>query len=438
MADKRRAQLNQLLAEAKTRQDKVKAIFAKSDAEGRMETDDEVVQIKALNLEAKGFMEKAAELKDLLGIQAEIATTQDAAAQPAGGAGHGQGDPNAQQKLMLSRGNKFLEDDNVKAWLKGLGNMIISGQRVDSPRVEVQSFLKTLITEATQTAYSGGTSAGTLVFPDFKPIVDAHYQRPLTVRDMITIGQTESDIVEFVRITGVTNAAAGVGESANITDGDTSGKKPESAMAFATVSANVQSIAHWIPATSRALQDAGQLRTYIDQFLQYGIQEQLEDDILQGNGSNTFTGIFNTSGINFQSFSTDVLTTSRKARTLVSTQGRARPTAFLMHPLDWEAIDLAKDSQGRYYFGGPMALGTKTLWGLPVVESEGCTQGEALVGDFKLAILWDRMQSAVSISNSHNDFFIRNMVAILAEMRAAFGVVRPSAFTQFETVSGGS
>jgi HK97 family phage major capsid protein len=44
------------------------------------------------------------------------------------------------------------------------------------------------------------------------------------------------------------------------------------------------------------------------------------------------------------------------------------------------------------------------------------------------AVLWDREQAAVQVSDSHADFFVRNLVAILAEMRAAFGVIRPKAF----------
>jgi hypothetical protein len=32
------------------------------------------------------------------------------------------------------------------------------------------------------------------------------------------------------------------------------------------------------------------------------------------------------------------------------------------------------------------------------------------------------------MTDSHADFFIRNMVAILAEERIAFGVTRPTAF----------
>ncbi|WP_157533545.1 phage major capsid family protein, partial [Nocardia otitidiscaviarum] len=36
----------------------------------------------------------------------------------------------------------------------------------------------------------------------------------------------------------------------------------------------------------------------------------------------------------------------------------------------------------------------------------------------------------VTMTDSHADFFIRNMVAILAEERLAFAVTRPSAFVK--------
>jgi HK97 family phage major capsid protein len=70
------------------------------------------------------------------------------------------------------------------------------------------------------------------------------------------------------------------------------------------------------------------------------------------------------------------------------------------------------------------------LWGLPVVESEAIAAGTAYVADWKWAVLWDREQASVQVTDSHADFFIRNLVAILVELRAAFGILRPSAFVK--------
>jgi HK97 family phage major capsid protein len=107
----------------------------------------------------------------------------------------------------------------------------------------------------------------------------------------------------------------------------------------------------------------------------------------------------------------------------------------LMNPYDWETVELTKDGQNRYYFGGPTALGMKTIWGLPVVESEAVLQGTFYTGDLKQAVLWDRERANIRVGEP-NDFFLRNIVAILCELRAAFGVLRPSAIVRGDLQSG--
>ena len=104
------------------------------------------------------------------------------------------------------------------------------------------------------------------------------------------------------------------------------------------------------------------------------------------------------------------------------------PNAFVMHPNDWQAIDLLQDNEKRYYYGGPMNPGQPRLWGLPVIECEAMTEGTCVVADWKLAVLWDRMQTSITVATQHSDYFVKNLVAILAELRAAFGLIRPQAF----------
>lgn len=315
-------------------------------------------------------------------------------------------------------GDAVFNDEQFKKWHESITK---SGLRSApfgvSPAVEV----KTLLTGASS------TSAGALIVNDRKPIIDSFYQRPLRIKDLITIGQTNSDTVEYVRVTGVTNNAATVAEATATDDG--TGSKPESAMDLLVVSETVKIIAHWIPATRNALADAGQMRTMIDEFLRYGLEEELEDQIVSGGGTgNNMTGIYNTSNINAQTFSTDALQTIRKAITLVRSNGRVDPTAIAMTPGNWETIDLLKDNESRYFFGGPSVLGTPRIWGLNVVQSDAMTSNSAILGDWSKAVLWDRQQAAIMVSDSHSDFFVRNLIAVLAEMRAAFGVLRPKAF----------
>ena len=53
-------------------------------------------------------------------------------------------------------------------------------------------------------------------------------------------------------------------------------------------------------------------------------------------------------------------------------------------------------------------------------------------GDFRKLVLFDREQASIQVSDSHLDFFIRNMVAILAEMRAALVCLQPSALVEVD------
>jgi HK97 family phage major capsid protein len=330
-------------------------------------------------------------------------------------------------EVARSLGEMVTDNPEFKSWMERItrNGHIPQRTNIQSPPIEVAG-LKALITGVSS------TSAGALVSNDRLNIIDAGtFGRPLTLRDLVTNGTTGSDTVEYVRQGTHTNAAATVAEAT--ATGDGTGAKPESSMALSVVTENVKTIAHWVAATNRALADAGQLRTLIDSFLRYGLEEELEDQMMNGDGTGeNFTGILNTSGTGTQAYSTSLLETTRKARTKVMTEGRARPTAYVMHPLDWEAMDLLQDAEDRYYFGGPMVMGTPRLWGLPVVESEAIAQGTAIVADWRLAALWDREQASITTSNSHSDFFVRNLVAILAELRAAFGVIRPAAFIEID------
>jgi HK97 family phage major capsid protein len=244
--------------------------------------------------------------------------------------------------------------------------------------------------------------------------------------------------VEYVVQTSHTNAAAPVPEatSSAVIDGEDvtavdGGVKPEGAWAFARRTATVKTIAEWVPATKRALADVGQLEGLINDELRADIAEEEEDQILLGDGNGeNLPGILTTSGIQTQAWATDIFTTVRKAITKARVVGRVAPNAVVLHPEEVEVIDLAREGAGTGLFlgGGPFVMGPRTLWGLPIIESEAITAGRGLVGDFSKAVLWDREQTTVSITDSHADFFIRNLVAILAEERVAFGVTRPTAF----------
>ncbi|MGW4641812.1 phage major capsid protein [Sphaerisporangium sp. NPDC004334] len=310
-------------------------------------------------------------------------------------------------------------------------------QRVQSDPIQVKGL------------FVGGsaTSAGAFVVPDRTDIVEPLGRRELRLRDLISVRRTGSDTVEYVVQTSHTNAAAPVAEatsSAAPTAPGTAGAlvldanggyKPEGAWAFQRKTATVKTIAEWVPATKRALADVAQLEGLINDELEADLAETEETQILSGSGSGeNLTGILSTSGIQTQAKGSDTLFVAvRKALTKARTVGRVAPNGIVMNPAEVEKVDTAVDGQTRFYGQGPFGIGPRTLWGVPVVESEAISAGTALLGDFSKAVLWDREQTTVTMTDSHADFFIRNLVAILAEERIAFAVTRPTAFV---TVTG--
>lgn len=416
----------------------VRDLAAKAEAEGRDLTAEERTQITDAVTKANGVKTRIDQAQADANLSKQLADLGDGIGLLPEGAKSNPGIGGDGAALWTPRKGESLGDAFAKS--RQLGDLL---KRYPNGRIPERSVIssepfgaKTLITGASD------TSAGAFVQNDYRGLAVGLdlFQRPLTIRSLVTNGTTDSDTVEYVRVTSTTNNASPVAESTTTADPGAmtaaNGVKPESAMALEKVTATVRTIAHWLPATTRALSDAGQVRTLIDTFLRYGLEEELEDQMVNGAGTGeNFTGIANVSGVQAQAWDTDILTTTRKARTLVRTVGRSVATAYVMNPADWEAIDLLQDNEARYYFGGPQRLGQPTLWGLPVVESEAVAEGTAYVGDWRKAVLWDRQQASITVSNSHANFFIRNMVAILAEMRAAFGVLQPSAFVEIDLTS---
>lgn len=427
----------ELWKQIEQKNDQVKSIFDKADDENREETAEERSEVRKLNKEIAELEARAAELKEGEEMRAANEKRREEARRnarlPLGdkndGQNRGSDRYNEARRQVTNFVDHVLKDQEFMGYLKSLTPG--SNRVPTSPSLELnqrfgemlRGFVRTLVTGTSD------TSAGAMVPTDYKPLVNGAPFRQLTVLDLVTMGTTDSDTVEHPRINGWTNNAAPTAEASATDDG--SGEKPESAISMEKVTAVVKTIPTWIPVTTRALQDAGQLRTLLESFLMSFVREELEDQVLGGDGTGeNLTGILNTSGTQSQAYTTSIIVTSRKARTKAKTPGRVTPNAYVFNPLDWEEFDLAQNLEGDFYFGGPSILGVPRLWGVPVVESEAMPENTGLLGDWRYAVVWERMAPTIRISDSHADFFIRNLVAMLVELRAAFGVLYPKAFVE--------
>ena len=204
----------------------------------------------------------------------------------------------------------------------------------------------------------------------------------------------------------------------------------------------VKTIATWIAASRRILQDAPQLRGLVDGELTYMLRIDLEGQILNGDGTgNNFTGILNASGIQTRTQAATGDRGGEASDTKADAIRRAitdirleffEATGVVLNPGDGEDLELLKDANGNYLNIYDSVTGR--IWRVEVAETPLITAGTGLVGNFVLgATLYDRMQTEIRVGEP-NDFFIRNAVAILAELRAAFAVKRPHAFEKITFV----
>lgn len=304
-----------------------------------------------------------------------------------------------------SLGQRFVEAENVKGLLSS------TDQR---GRAAVE-FKETITTAP--------ASAGVLVETTRLPGIIAPPDRRLTVRDLITPGTMDGNTLEYIRETGFTNAASTVAEEA---------KKPESSLTFDDVQTSAKVIAHYSKASRQILSDAPQLASYIDGRLRYGLAYKEESQLLNGDGTGqNLLGIMPQATAYVPALTLAAATKIDKLRLaqLQAVLAEYPATGHVLNPIDWADIELTKDGQQRYLIGQPQGTIVRTLWGLPVVETQAMGVGDFLSGAFKLgAQLFDRWLARVEIATENEDDFVKNRVTILAEERIALAVYRPEAF----------
>lgn len=270
-------------------------------------------------------------------------------------------------------------------------------------------------------------SAGALVQPHRAGLVAPKQQR-LFLRDLLSWGDTTSNSVEYVRETGFTNNAAPVAENPT-------SAKPQSDITFQLLSAPVATIAHWIHASKQVLADAAMLRSYIDGRLLYGLRLKEEVQLLKGDGQGlNINGIYNQAvsyanpGVVVQN---ETAIDRLRIAMLQAALAEYDADGIVLNPIDWTAIELTKTTDNQYLFATPRGLAVPGLWARPVVPTPAMTQNEYLVGSFTQGAQgWDREDASITVSTEDRDNFVKNMVTVLCEERAALTVFRPEAFVK--------
>jgi len=241
----------------------------------------------------------------------------------------------------------------------------------------------------------------------------APVMRPLTLLDVIPSRPVANDSVEFVQITAT--GEAGTQEE----EGD---EKAEISFDGTPKKAYIATIAGHTTASKQVLQDQAQLTSTVDFVLKGKARSKLEYQLINGaGGADRIDGFLNQATEFTPTVSGTNIDMVGEALATMRDSGYS-PNLIILNPLDWFAMTISKNEEGDYLLGSPVNPVPPAAWNAAVVQSSSIERGQALVIDTAHVTLLDREQVSVMLSNSHKDYFTRNLVLALGELRAGLEI----------------
>lgn len=327
-----------------------------------------------------------------------------------------------QTQESKSIGERFTSSDEYKSFVS-------RGARGESGAVEMKD-----ITGAS-------ASAGQLIHEYRVPTIFANPDRPLFVRQLVNNSTCAGDSITIMRENVFTNNAGPQYDVAG-TPVNQLVNKNKSDITYTSVTVPVRTMAHHIIAARQVLSDAPRLRSMIDQRLPYGLNLQMDSQLLYGDGlTENFTGLFVdaavqtvgeiTAGTTAANLPLAMIKHLRSAVTKCQTSEFYNVNGVLLSPTDWETIETATGTDNKFIWVNVNTGGEQRMWRVPVIVSNAVQTGDFIMGDWGMgATLYQREGVTVRASESHANLFVQNGVAILGEERAAFAIELPKAFTK--------
>lgn len=280
--------------------------------------------------------------------------------------------------------------------------------------------------------HSGSAVGGPLIIPEYDRVPEFVARPTPHIIDLVSRVSTGTDTVYWSNQTARSTAATAVAEATNSTG--TSGTKPEATITFERKTAIVEILAVTAAVTEKELADGAQIAEIINTDLIDDLRIRLGAQIIGGSGVTPNLSGFLGAGIQTVGFSTaigNVMDNLLRAQTVIATANEPDPDGYVLNPLDWEPMRIAKSAgDGNYFGGSPFVSMAPSLWGKPVVLDNQMTANTGVVGSFKRACrLYEREGITIRIGWV-NDDFARNIVRVRAEFRAAFVTRRPSAIAR--------
>jgi HK97 family phage major capsid protein len=271
------------------------------------------------------------------------------------------------------------------------------------------------------------------VSPTVVPGVTLQPFEEVHMRDMLPVGQTNSNVVRFVRDNG------GEGGPTTVAEG---GAKPQMDRDLQIYDAPVRKIATHMRVPEEMIDDIPYLQSFLSQI---GIEEVMsveDDQILYGDGTGqNLKGLFHADNSTLFNPGTTVIQDAnefdiiRSARRQIRNSKLGGPLRAVVSPDDFFNMTSQKDTTNNYLFLGggngiPLANagGSPTginVGGVIIEEHTAVNSGDFLVFQTRSAQIFDRSGTTVRFYDQDQDNAIKNLITIVIEKRLALAVYRP-------------
>lgn len=254
--------------------------------------------------------------------------------------------------------------------------------------------------------------------------------RPLMVRDLFGVETISGNALQYYVLGATEGKPAVTAEGA---------AKPQISVSHAPVTVPLDKVACFFKESDEILEDAAFLVSAIDNRGTYEHNLAVESYLV--------SKLLATSGIQSTAFATSAQDSIFAGMTSVQLATGYTADAIVINPVDYQALRLARDSNGQYYGGGffygayASAGGVQAqpgIWGLPTVVTPNIAKGTAIVGSFKAAgavVTKAGSGLRVEMTNSADSDFTNNLVTIRIEERLTLAIRVPSAFTKVALAS---
>jgi HK97 family phage major capsid protein len=422
--------LEDMRKEAKSRLEAASEIEQKHTGPGTEPlTGDELEQVKRLLSEVDLLHDRIGAAEEVVSLTEKTQQLLDHYGKPLLPAQPGQGGAKGRR---MTPGEHFVRSGQyLTAKNNGLLTNALNRLEFGVPLPDGASLLEWKATLAA----TGASGGGALVPTDVRGTVVDILMPQVNTLSLIPRLATESDSIEYIQQTAAVLNAGWVPEATGSATTGTDGRKPESSLIYANVTAYVRTVAGWLPVTNRLLNDSRAMPGIVNTQLLGDLEQKVEQAVLTGDGTGeNLRGIIGAP--NVQTFARGALNEVDAlfhARTLCRTGSQLAPNAVVMHPADYEQVRLLRENAasatlGQYLMGPPNALGLPTAFGLPIIESQNIPVNTVVVGNWNQGCaIFDREQANIRVGLI-NDQLIRNQQTILAEERLTFVIWRPPAF----------